>query len=58
MSVYEYLGMDYFIFLYAGDSLGGVEWDERSFIEVANSDKKKEVALLAFELAHIMSKYE
>ena len=57
-AVCEYLGMDYFIFLYAGDSLDGVEWDERSFSEVASIDKKKEVALLAFELAHIMSKYE
>ena len=50
--------MDYYIFLYAGDSLDGVEWDERSFSEVANINKKKEMALLAFELAHIMSKYE
>ncbi len=57
-AVCEYLGMDYFIFFYAGDNLDGAEWDERSFSETANIDKKKQVALLALELSSIMDKDE
>ena len=57
-AVCKYLGMDYFIFFYAGDNLDSAEWDERSFCETANIDKKKEVALVALELALIMDKYE
>ena len=50
-AVCKYLCMDYFTFYYAGDNLDGVEWDVRSFEELSNLDKKKEVALLALELA-------
>ncbi|MBR2743722.1 MAG: nucleoside phosphorylase [Clostridia bacterium] len=45
------LGMDYFTFYYAGDNLDTVEWDERSLSGLVNIDKKKEVTILAFELA-------
>lgn len=55
-AVCKYLGMDYFIFLYAGDNLDSAEWDERSFREKANINKKKEVALLALRLAFIINK--
>ncbi len=42
---------DYFTFYYAGDNLDGVQWDERSLNGMVNIDKKKEVVLLALELA-------
>ena len=45
------LGVDYFTFYYAGDNLDNTEWDERSLSGLTNIDKKKEVMLLAFELA-------
>lgn len=50
-AVHQYLGIDYFTFYYAGDNLDSVEWDERSLNELSNIDKKKKVAMLAFELA-------
>lgn len=47
----KYLDCDYFTFYYAGDSLDSAEWDERSLSGLVNIDKKKEVMLLALELA-------
>lgn len=49
-SVCEYLHADYFTFYYAGDNLDSTVWDERSLNGLVKIDKKKEVALLAFEL--------
>lgn len=43
--------LDYFTFYYAGDSLGGTRWDERSLSGLSNFNKKQEVVLLALELA-------
>lgn len=43
--------LDYFTFYYAGDNLDSIEWDERSLSGLKNIDKKKEVMLLALELA-------
>lgn len=43
--------LDYFTFYYAGDNLDSTEWDERSLSGEVNIDKKKEVMLLALELA-------
>lgn len=48
--------MDYFTFYYAGDNLDSVEWDERSLSGLTNFDKKKEVAVLALELAYKINK--
>ena len=48
--------LDYFIFYYAGDNLDSTEWDERSLSGLSNIDKKKEVMLLALELAVKISK--
>jgi uridine phosphorylase len=50
-SVAKRLGVDYFTFYYAGDNLDSTEWDERSLSGLTNIDKKKEVMLLALELA-------
>lgn len=50
-SVCQRLNIDYFTFYYAGDNLDSTEWDERSLSGLANIDKKKEVMLLALELA-------
>ena len=50
-AVSEKLGIDAFTFYYAGDNLDATQWDERSLKGLVNFDKKKEVALLAFELA-------
>ena len=54
-AVCEYKKLDYFTFYYAGDNLDSVEWDERSIYGGANFDKKKEVAILALELANKIS---
>lgn len=43
--------LDYFTFYYAGDNLDSTVWDERSLAGLANIDKKKEVMILALELA-------
>ena len=43
--------LDYFTFYYAGDNLDCNEWDERSLMGHVNLDKKKEVMLLALDLA-------
>ena len=43
--------LDYFTFYYAGDNLDSTEWDERSLSGLVNIDKKKQVAILALELA-------
>lgn len=50
-AVSKYLGIDYFTFYYAGDNLDSVEWEERSLYEMSNIDKKKNVIILALELA-------
>ena len=50
-AVCKYMNGDYFTFYYAGDNLDSVEWDERSLSGLINIDKKKEVAILALELA-------
>ena len=50
-AVCQYLNMDYFTFYYAGDNLDSIEWDERSFNELSNIDKKKKVAIISMELA-------
>ena len=50
-AVCKYLGIDYFTFYYAGDNLDSVEWEERSLYELSNIDKKKNVTVLALELA-------
>ncbi len=54
-AVCKRLGLDYFTFYYAGDNLDSTEWDERSLSGLVNIDKKKEVMLLALELAVKMS---
>ena len=43
--------LDYFTFYYAGDNLDAVEWDRRSISGEDNFEKKKEVPILAVELA-------
>ena len=40
----------FFQFLYAGDNLGGENWDPRSLSGDARLDDKLKIALLAFEL--------
>ena len=54
-AVCEYKKLDYFTFYYAGDNLDSIEWEERSLHGEDMLDKKKEVALLALELARIIS---
>ena len=56
-AVCKYLNIDYFTFYYAGDNLDSVEWDERSLAGVSNLDKKKEVTILALELAIKLNNY-
>lgn len=48
--------MDYFTFYYAGDNLDSTEWDERSLSGLVEIDKKKEVMILALELAAKLSR--
>jgi len=43
--------LDYFTFYYAGDNLDGTSWNERSLSGLSNIDKKKQVMILALELA-------
>ena len=43
--------LHYFTFYYAGDNLDSVEWDKRSILQETNFEKKKEVPILAIELA-------
>lgn len=52
------LNMKYFTFYYAGDNLDGTVWDKRSLNGLVNIDKKKEVLLLALELALVIWKKE
>lgn len=54
-AVCKRLNLDYFTFYYAGDSLDSAEWDERSLNGLVNIDKKKEVMLLALELAFVIN---
>ena len=41
---------------YVGDNLDGTVWDKRSLNGLVNIDKKKEVLLLALELALVLQK--
>lgn len=50
-AVCKYLNLSYFTFFYAGDNLDSVEWEERSLHGTSLLDKKKEVMILALELA-------
>ena len=50
-AVCKYLGIDYFTFYYAGDNLDSVKWEERSLYEMTDLDTKKNVTILALELA-------
>ena len=50
-AVCKRLNIDYFTFYYAGDNLDSAEWDERSLSGLSKLDKKKEVMILALELA-------
>lgn len=43
--------LDYFTFYYAGDNLDSTEWEERSLLELTNFEKKKQVMILALDLA-------
>lgn len=54
-AVCENLQIEHFTFYYAGDNLDSVEWEERSLSETSNFEKKKEVTLLALELAKKIS---
>lgn len=54
-AVCQRLNIDYFTFYYAGDNLDGVEWDKRSLNGLTKIDKKKEVMLLALELAFVLN---
>lgn len=53
-AVCQHLNMKYFTFYYAGDNLDSTVWDKRSLEGLTNIDKKKEVLLLALELAIII----
>ena len=44
-------GLDYFTFFYAGDNLGGKEWDERSLSGKARLDEKAKLLHLALDFA-------
>lgn len=46
----DFRGVDFFQYLYAGDSLGAEAWDPRSLSGGARLDDKEKLALLAFEL--------
>ena len=50
-AVCEYKKLNYFTFYYAGDNLDSTIWEERSLSGLSNIDKKKEVMILALELA-------
>ena len=54
-AVCKKVNMDYFTFYYVGDNLDGVEWDKRSLDGLTKIDKKKEVMLLALELAFVLN---
>ncbi len=47
----DFRGVEFFQFLYAGDNLGGSNWDPRSLSGTARLEDKEKIALLAFELA-------
>ena len=55
-AVCKKLNMKYFTFYYAGDNLDGTVWNKRSLNGLVNIDKKKEVLLLALELALVLQK--
>ena len=56
--VLKWRHLDYFTFYYAGDNLDAVEWDRRSISQEDGFEKKKEVPILALELANRISKKE
>lgn len=45
-------GLHYFTFYYAGDNLDSIKWDRRSLSQEVNMEKKKEIPILAIELAN------
>lgn len=47
----DFRSVEFFQFLYAGDSLDHRQWDPRSLSGFAKLDEKERIALLAFELA-------
>lgn len=54
-AVCNFKHLDYFTFYYAGDNLDGELWEERSISGLVKLDKKKEVVVLALELAKKIS---
>lgn len=51
----NFRGIEFFQFLYAGDNLDHSNWDPRSLSGTARLDDKEKIALLAFELACLIS---
>ena len=47
----DHRGVEFFQYLYAGDIVGGGEWDPRSLSGQARLSDKEKIAILAFELA-------
>ena len=47
----DFRGVEFFQFLYAGDSLAQAHWDPRSLSGLERLDDKEKIALLALELA-------
>lgn len=47
----DFRGVEFFQFLYAGDSLDHSTWDPRSLSGTSRLDDKEKIAMLAFELA-------
>ena len=50
-AVCKRLNLDYFTFYYAGDNLDSIEWEARSIHGLSKLNIKKEVSLLALDLA-------
>lgn len=51
-AVANFRGIDLFMFFYAGDNLGGENWDKRSLYGEIKLDEKAKIAYLALELAY------
>lgn len=51
----DFRGVEFFQFLYAGDNLDHSEWDPRSLSGHSRLEDKEKIALLAFELACLVS---
>jgi len=52
----DHRGVEFFQFLYAGDNLDHSNWDPRSLSGHSRLEDKEKIALLAFELAHKITK--